>query len=274
MQSWKTYSKLVFAVTWLFASALMTPAFGSSFSTDNSDLWGNPAESGWGMQLVQRASVIFATIFVYDSKGVPVWYSAVLEASGKLTWTGDLMSTNGPWLGTKPFDPAAVTIAKVGTMTFAATSDKSGTLTYSVNGVRVNKQISRQTLRYDDYTGDYIGMLAYAAEGCPDFVDRGLSNNRVDFSIRQDGTTLTLAWQQQGNAPVCTSSGGYSQDGQFGSTPQVTDSCTDGTARGNVTAFSEMNVTPGGITMNFTAPSTNAGSKGCSLNGSMIGIRQ
>ena len=56
--------------------------------------------------------------------------------------------------------------------------------------------------------------------------------------------------------------------------PQVTSSCTDGTAAGNVTAFSEMNVTPGGITMNFTAPSTNAGSKGCTLNGSMIGIRQ
>ena len=85
---------------------------------------------------------------------------------------------------------------------------------------------------------------------------------------------MGLAWQQQGNSPVCMSSGDYSQDGQFGSTPQVTGSCTDGSAAGNVTAFYEMNVTPGGMTMNFTAPSTNAGSKGCTLNGSMIGIRQ
>ena len=45
----------------------------SSFSTDMSDLWWIPSESGWGMQLVQQGSLIFATLYIYSSNGQPVW---------------------------------------------------------------------------------------------------------------------------------------------------------------------------------------------------------
>ena len=46
-------------------------AFATSFTTDQSDLWYIPAESGWGMQLVQRDGVIFATLYVYDINNKP-----------------------------------------------------------------------------------------------------------------------------------------------------------------------------------------------------------
>ena len=58
-------------------------ARGSVASIDNSDLWGNPNESGWGLQLVQRADVIFATLFVYDTGHAPIWYSATLQLSSR-----------------------------------------------------------------------------------------------------------------------------------------------------------------------------------------------
>ena len=100
-----------------FASSLAASA---SFSTDQSDLWWvDPpgSENGWGLQLVQRDSTIFATIFVYAPSGNPTWYvSTMMPIGAPLQWSGDLYATMGPWLGTVPYDPASVTVRKVGTM--------------------------------------------------------------------------------------------------------------------------------------------------------------
>jgi hypothetical protein len=266
-----------FVVTAIAAAMCVgfAPARASSYSTDNSDLWGNESESGWGIQFVQRAEILFATLYVYNTGGAPVWYAAVLQPTNGNTWMGDLIQTSGPWFGTAPFNPAAVGVNRVGSMTFTATSDKTGLVSYSVNGTAVNKSISRQTIRFDDYTGDYAGMLSWAAEGCSNPADRGVFNNRIDFSVRHSGASLGMASQQEGStSPICTSNGSYDQDGQFGSTTQVTSSCTNGTGAGTQITYYEMNISPGIVTMKFTAPSSNAGSKGCTLNGTMTGIRQ
>ena len=47
------------------------------------------------IQFVQRGSVIFATMFVYDQFNIPIWYTATLNSVGNLTWTGDLLLTAG-----------------------------------------------------------------------------------------------------------------------------------------------------------------------------------
>jgi hypothetical protein len=269
--------KIIVAIlcSWLLASAI--PAVATPFSTDNSDLWGIPNESGWGVQLVQRAEVIFATLFVYDKTNGPIWYSATLEPLGpreQQTWAGDLVQTNGPWFGTTPYDPAAVKVNVVGQMTFNALSDHTGTLAYSVHGVVVQKSIARLTLRDDDSSGDYVGVLSYSAEGCPNPLDGRRYQNRIDFEMIQSGEALTIISQEQGKSAVCTSKGDWTQYGQFGTSRQVTSSCTDGSHSGNVTLLYEMNVTFTGVVMNFTAPSTNPDSKGCTINGSIYGIAQ
>src|SRR6202162_654795 len=191
MRSWKTILVAALAAAMCFA---VMPANASSYSTDNSDLWGNEAESGWGIQFVQRAEILYAPLYVYNASSAPVWYVAILQPSNGTTWMGDLMQTSGPWFGTTPFNPAAVGVTRVGSMTFSATSDKTAILSYSVNGVSVNKNISRQTIRFDNYSGDYIGMLSGAAEGCPNPGDRGLFNNRIDFSIRHSGSSRGIAF--------------------------------------------------------------------------------
>lgn len=66
----------------------------------------------------------------------------------------------------------------------------------------------------------------------------------------------------------------WGQDGQLGNTRQVTGSCSDGSGGGAVTTYYQMSTTPSGIMMNFTAPSSNPGSKGCTLKGTLVGIRQ
>ena len=64
----------------LLAAALAAgPAWATGFSIDHSDIWWVPGESGWGLQVVQQANVIFATMYVYDPQNDPVWYSATLD---------------------------------------------------------------------------------------------------------------------------------------------------------------------------------------------------
>ena len=48
-------------------------------ATNFQDLWyAAPAESesGWGVNLTQQGSTIFATWFTYDASGNPLWLSA------------------------------------------------------------------------------------------------------------------------------------------------------------------------------------------------------
>jgi len=259
----------------LLVGILATPAVvgATSYSVDRSDLWWVSTESGWGIQLVQRNDAMFATLFVYGSTTAPVWYSATLVPSGPSKWSGDLVAATGPGFASTPFDPTTVTRTVVGSMSFVVTSDQTGTLSYTVNGVAVNKQIARQTLKDDDYSGSYAGLIHQVAQGCPDPGDLGVTDNRIDFDIVQSGQTLSIQSQQQGPFPVCQSSGAFTTSGQFGFSQQVINSCTDGSSTGNVMQLLRINVTPSGVMIDFTAPSTNTGSKGCNFTGSIFGIR-
>src|ERR1700720_1921715 len=135
-------SRGVFLALLFVLGSTFPPAHATSITTDQSDLWYIANESGWGIQLVQRGSVIFATMFVYDQSGMPTWYVATMNSAGNYVWTGDLLRTQGPWFGTVPFDPNAVTFRKVGTMTWKTSSTSTGVLTYSVDGVPVSKNLT------------------------------------------------------------------------------------------------------------------------------------
>ncbi len=111
---------------------------------DYTDMWWNPAESGWGVALTQHEDRLFATWYAYDGNGRPVW----LTMSGG-TWTsptrftGDLIMTAGP----DPkgdFDPSRVSRTRVGAATFDFSALDRGTLTWSVNGASATRPISRQ----------------------------------------------------------------------------------------------------------------------------------
>jgi hypothetical protein len=112
-------------------------------ATNYQDLWWNPAESGWGVNLAHQGNVIFATLYTYDANGNPMWLAM---SSGQLvgtrTYQGPLHRYSGPAFNTSPWAPP-VTPLEVGVMRFTFTDGKSGTLTYSVNGVTVTKSITR-----------------------------------------------------------------------------------------------------------------------------------
>jgi hypothetical protein len=246
--------------------SFVRPIWAASFSNDQSDLWWNPNENGWGIQFVQRGSTIFATMFVYDANGNPTWYTATMEGSrpnGVLTFTGDLYATTGSWFGAVPYLPAKLTLAKVGAMTWQKTSGDPGTLTYSVNGVNVTKSLTRQPIRNDDYTGPYIGGLHLVASGCTDPARNGPTNAGESLAITQNGATISLRLFEFG----CTLSGTYSQNGQFG-TASGNYTCTNGDL--GTFDMSNMNVTPYAMAALVSTSSTISG---CQSAGQIGGVR-
>ena len=254
------------ATSLLVIAISAAPVSATSFTTDQSDLWWNPNESGWGMQLVHRGSVIFATMFVYDPTRTPIWYTATLNYAGNLTWTGDLILTSGPWFGTVPFNPAAVSRRRVGALTWTARTVSSGGLSYSVDGVFVAKNLIRQLLVYDDYNGAYRGATHEDVTGCANGALNGVFEQNTTLNILQNGTAVTLSGGFA-TSGFCSLSGALSQAGQMG---QVDGSftCNSGDF-GNFT-LSEMQVNISGVTARLTADS---GFSGCHISGWLGGMR-
>ena len=111
-------------------------------ATNYQDLWWNPHESGWGVNLTQQGDVIFSTLFTYDASGKDLWLvasSMAKQADG--SFSGALYSMKGPPPGTAW---SGVVPTSVGSMSVKFASGEAGTLTYTYNGVTVMKSIQRQ----------------------------------------------------------------------------------------------------------------------------------
>jgi hypothetical protein len=249
------------------ASLLASPAYATSFTTDSSDLWYIQAESGWGIQLVQRGSVIFGTMFVYDPTGAPTWYVATMQSVGNLVWTGDLYATTGPWFGTVPFNPANVTARKAGTMTWTLQTIKSGILTYVVDGVLVIKNVTRQTLVFDNFSGFYLGAIHLAITGCFNPAQNGTGETLGTFSMTQNGQTSSFTFIAASGVNFTIAGTAFFQDGQFGAASGTYTSSVGEV--GNAGLF-EMNVQYNALTSRLSLNSTN---NGCQSTGYLGGIR-
>ncbi|HEX7272046.1 MAG TPA: hypothetical protein VF420_07850 [Casimicrobiaceae bacterium] len=251
------------------AALLASPAYPTAFSVDQSDLYYIALESGWGIQLVQRGSVIFATMFVYGQSGTPTWYVATLDPTGAaLTWSGDLYATTGPYFAMVPFNPANVTATKVGTMTWVAQTTATGTLNYDVNGTAVTKNVTRQTLVFDDYSGTYSGTLHAGATGCTNSANNSPPTDVpfVTISVTQSDQTVTLSLSLLG-AINLTISGTLSQSGQFG---YVAGPYTSTVGEVGNATVSELNVQTNSLAGTVSFNSTN---NGCHTNGYFAAVR-
>jgi hypothetical protein len=117
--------------------------FDRSYASNFQDLWWNPTESGWGINLAHQGNILFATLFTYAQGGRDMWL--VMSAGRKLadgSYTGELYRTTGPVFNTVPWVPIAY--QQVGTMTLRFSGGNAATLSYSVNGTAVTKSIVRQ----------------------------------------------------------------------------------------------------------------------------------
>jgi hypothetical protein len=218
----------------LLAVAMLaaTGMAGAASTTNFSDQWWIENESGWGASVLQQSDVLFIDLFVYGTDSKPTWFTAAAflqgnAPAGRVRFTGDLYSTTGPYYG-GTFNPAAVSYAKVGTLTFDADSVNTATLTYTVGGVPVAKNVTRQTWRNENIGGQYYGGLVYDQTSCTDALDNGhfeifammqfthLADNTVTINAQitsgsQNGIPLLVP-----AGLVFTMSGKYTQSGHMG----------------------------------------------------------
>lgn len=113
-----------------------------------SDLWWNPAQSGWGLSLTRHASgQLFGVWFTYDAQGDPTW--RVMPGG---TWTdartfsATIYATRGPaFFSGPPFDPSRVTVTPVGQATLVFDDDGSARFRYRLDdGAAAETRLTRQ----------------------------------------------------------------------------------------------------------------------------------
>jgi hypothetical protein len=253
--------KLIAALA--IAIAMITPAR----STDFTDLWWNPHESGWGLNIAHQADIMYLTLYVFGSNGRATWYSVQAsftgtDSAGNLVYTGELYEVTGPWFGGL-FDPKAVMVRTAGDATFRASSVQTGNLTYTVDGLVTSKDIERYTLKHTDLTGDYIGGVVQTNANCANPALNGRTEDAAFLSIAHDDPGIQIVATSVRR--TCTYSGTYGQAGRLGSVGNATFSCTDGTV-GAFSAF-EIDTASSGFLARFAGAAS-----GCTFSGDMGGV--
>jgi hypothetical protein len=195
----------------------------TNITTDVTDIWWPDSEPGWGIQLIQNADIIFATMFVYGPDSEPLFFVATLQkVAGADTWTGDLYQSSGTFFA-DTWNPADRAEFLAGAMTFTLTGIGSGTLSYNVGPTSVVKQISRQALKLEDNSGDYRMTHTWSAAGAgctsSDLYSPAAGPVNGDLAISRvnaDTATVSLTWQL---FPVdtCFMTATYTQVGRLGS---------------------------------------------------------
>jgi lysyl endopeptidase len=107
------------------------------------DVWWNPSESGWGVNIGHQGNVLFSVIYTYERDGSPVWLAASAVRGSLGIYSGDLIKVSGPAFNANPWNPAAVTRTPVGRANLVFTDKDSGVLSYTYQGTTVTKSISR-----------------------------------------------------------------------------------------------------------------------------------
>jgi photosystem II stability/assembly factor-like uncharacterized protein len=113
-----------------------------------SDLWWNPAQSGWGLSITRHASgQVFAVWFAYDSNGDPIW--RVMPGGTWVdarTFSATIYETHGPPLFSgPPFDPSKVSSNPVGQATLVFDDPSNAVFRYQLDtGLAGETRITRQ----------------------------------------------------------------------------------------------------------------------------------
>jgi hypothetical protein len=209
--------------------AMLALAAARADALEYTDVYYNPAESGWGVFLVQSETTQFLALFIYGQDGKPTWYVGQLTQDIAGNYNGTLFSTTGtyyilPWAGYSG--------GPVGTVSFQPIDNYHATLTYTVNGVgTVTKAVQRQTLTPYVLTGNYSGSMSGSVTGCTNPASNDTSlRARYNLAVTQvadQSATLTFTYVDTSHAGiVCTASGPLTHLGRLYQISNAQFSCT------------------------------------------------
>jgi hypothetical protein len=185
-------------------------------STNYADQWWVPSEPGWGISVQKQSDLLFVDVLAYGSDGKAAWLTATATpqagSTGHDIFAGDLYRTTGPpaW---GSFDPNNVAAQRVGVLTFDATGSSQATMSYSVDGVTVERAMTRQTWSLENLTGNYSAVWTF---GCGDPLwPWAFTNLKVEHGT--DGAiAMTLTTWATWDEFAAGITGTYSQTGRLG----------------------------------------------------------
>jgi hypothetical protein len=217
-------------------------------ATDFTDIWFNPQESGWGVNVVQSDNLMFLTFFIYGSDGNPTWFVAQVEQDASSNFNGTLYSTIGtyyllPWTGNS--------VSTAGTASFQPLDAYTAKLVYTVNGVgTVSKTIQRQSLTPSALSGDYTGGLVLAQSQC---ANSGTGTLAVNATVTQplNNVGATSIGVTRADGVTCTFTGQLTSWGKLYQMQQGTYTCNNG--RNTMANIDELSATSHGIQGEWSA---------------------
>jgi hypothetical protein len=243
-----------------FALLLGLPAAAGQYT----DLWYNPQQSGWGVNVVQQLETAFVTLFTYGPDGKPTWYYAsdarvtAYSAGGLPQFSGTLYRAEGPWHGA-PHDPSRFKPVAVGAIDLELLGKSSMRVHTLIDGVRDVREVVRQTwdqeLLAANYVGQFVLRLATPAGqliGTREFTaDILVSLLQAEGFMRTDIVGFGR----------CEYRGPYQQSGKL-LTFTGTFSCETGDARSGTFELRDVEVTENGFTAQLRTTSPNVNQNG------------
>lgn len=168
------------------------------------DVWWDPNESGWGVNLYQQQGTITATLFIYDQMGRPTWVFGGLlqDAADATTFLGILNTTTGTPYTDPQFKPAQTVVTPVGTARVQFLDTTRATLTYVVNGATFVKNIQRVAAAAIPIAGRYEGFAGLGP----------FATDSTKMTITTTGNKFDLKRESFFNG-TCLYTGTYSQHG-------------------------------------------------------------
>jgi hypothetical protein len=182
-----------------------------AYALEYTDVYFDPAESGWGVFLVQSDTTQFLAFFIDGPDGKPTWYVAILSDDGTRNYTGSLFATTGTYFA-NPWQGDNVTAA--GTVSFKPTDP------YHAGVGTVIKSVQRQTLTPYVLGGTYSGSAAGTINSCPNPGQNEPSyRSRYVLTVTQVGdqsATLVFTFVDQAHSGlVCTMTGPLTHIGRL-----------------------------------------------------------
>jgi lysyl endopeptidase len=110
---------------------------------DYSGAWSNPAQNGWGLIVIRGGSGTYAMyVYHYDQGLFPIWYLSAGPLAGT-QFSHSVLQFTGPWFGTTPYNPGAVSNRVVGTLTVNFSTATNATINFTIDGRNVSTTLTK-----------------------------------------------------------------------------------------------------------------------------------
>lgn len=240
------------ALKHLAAAALLAASTTGATAGQYSDLWSDPQQPGWGVNVVQQLETAFVTLFVYGTDGKPTWYVAsdarviaYAEPGAFPLFRGTLYKTEGSWLG-GPWQAGSSKVIPAGEVQLEVLAKDRMRVHYTADGVTGVKEVRRFSFQQPIELARYVAQynLRQARGGQP-FGTLYLQAETMLHLDSETGQGLMRVDDQLGRR--CDYSGPYQQTGKLiRFTGNFT--CSSGDALSGTFEINDLEVTANGIT--------------------------